>query len=286
MHMRVSEAVTAFLLSALLLGGWQWPMDPADITTGFGFAGSGGGMLRGVEFDAEGQDVVAAFDGTVVFRDTGTGDTGMSARAGGMVVLDHDNGWRTIYSGLAPEGLAAGEQVLSGRSIGTAAGRVRFEMYDRRRGLYVNPLLLLPLQDTESEAQIAGIRLVSVDDEEQESIVPSYNRVSHRSGDAEVRILIGDQAERSAATSLALTRAGVTFGQLHLERIEPGRQDRMVWDGGSRTAEELYDDEGWLRLATVSIPEEGSISFTARAGNARGEESTRVFTIDGISEGE
>ena len=240
-------------------------------------------MLRGVEFDAEG-DVVAAFDGTVVFRDTGTGETGMPGRAGGLIILDHDNGWRTIYSGLNPEGLAAGERVLSGRSIGTAAaGGARFEMYDRRTGFYVNPLSLLPLQHAEREAEIAGIRLVSVDDEDEESVLPSYNRVSHRSGDTEVRVQIGGQAGPAAATALALTRGGVTFGELLLDRIEPGERDYMVWDNGRREGEELYDEEGWLRLATVSVPEDGSVSFTARARNARGQENTRVFTIDGVS---
>ncbi len=283
MRVRLLIVPAAAILVAAILGGWQWPMDPEYIETGFGFPGSSGGMLRGVEFVAEGGDLAAAFDGTVVFRDSGTGETDMPGRAGGIVVLDHDNGWRTIYSGLNPDGLAAGERVLSGRSIGTAGqGRARFEVYDRRTGFYVNPLSLLPLQTGGSEARIDGIRLVSVDDEQEQSTVPSYNRVSHRSGDTEVRVRIGGQAGASAATSLALTRGGVTFGRLQLERIEPGERDYMVWDDDRRAGDELYDDEGWLRLAVVPVPDEGSISFTARATNARGQESTRVFTIDGV----
>ena len=281
---RVLSALALVMLAVVFLGAWQWPVNPERIAKGFGLAGSAGTMLRGVEFTGEGADVVAASDGTVIFRDSGMRDAHTPSRAGGMVILDHDNGWRTIYSGLNSDGLAAGERVLAGRSIGTSAsGGARFEIYDRRAGFYVNPLVLLPLRNVGAEAQIAGIRLVSLDDADYESRVPSYNRVSHRAGETEVRVQVGGQA---AATAVALTRGGVTFGELLLERIEPGKPDQMVWGESRRRGEELYDGNGWLRLATVTVPENGSISFTARVKNARGEETTRVFTIEGLPRGE
>lgn len=277
---RVPAVVSIAMVTVVFLGAWQWPMNPEAIETGFGLATSASTMLRGVEFAGEGEDVVAASDGTIVFRDSRLQDAHAPGRSGGIVILDHDNGWRTIYSGLKPEGLAAGERVLEGRSIGTAgANGARFEIYDRRTGFYVNPLTLLPVRDIESEAQISGIRLVSVDDEDSESRVPSFNRVSHRSGETEIRVQIGGDA---GATAVALTRGGSTFGELLLERIEPGDPDQMVWDGGGRSADGLFDGNGWLRLTTVTVPENGSVSFTARVRNARGEETTRVFTIDGV----
>lgn len=272
------------LLAMILLGAWQWPLDPQLLSTGFGSLRSTGGLERGLRFDADGEDVSAVADGTVVFREKGeSGGEGLPGK-GGIVVLDHENGFRSIYSGLRAEGLTRGERILSGRSIGRAGpGAVRVEIWDRTEGWYANPLLLLEILPDERAPVVSDIRIVSERDETVQTSIPSYNRAAHPAGEAEVHIRLGGESGLARSSRVQLTRGGVTVHEVVAERIVSEEVDRLVWSQGERSADELYDEDGWLRLGGISVPEGGRTSFTVRAFDSRGGQQTRLFTVDGVA---
>jgi murein DD-endopeptidase MepM/ murein hydrolase activator NlpD len=80
----------------------------------------------GLEFDgARGAPVRAAAAGRVAF-------SGRHPSYGRMVILDHENGWFTVYSGLARVAVEVGDQVSRGMQLGTVEGEPLF--FQVRRG--------------------------------------------------------------------------------------------------------------------------------------------------------
>ena len=274
---------SAAALMALSLIAWRWPVDPGAIERGFAERYDGESIERGLLFDASGAEVAAVADGVVAYRDSGeSGRPGISRR-GGMIVLDHDNGFRSIYSGLRGPGPAVGERVLRGRTLGVGGEEgLRLEIYDRRNGWYANPSSLLPYPEVEPLTGVGGISVVSDDGR---TIVPAYNRASHPAGVAEIRVIPRPDATEPAerVISVSLTRGGETIHAVEMSMVGVEADGtRLIWVGGSRPGGELYDEEGWLRLGDVEIPAGDSISFTVRVRNVRGLERTRIFTIDGV----
>ena len=78
----------------------------------------------GIEIAAPaGQTVAAAAGGRVVHVENGS--------RGVMVVIEHDDGWRSITLGLASPGVLVGQRVFSGDPLGqTGAQRISFELRD------------------------------------------------------------------------------------------------------------------------------------------------------------
>ena len=112
---RIGLVITAAMLSVT---AWRWPAPPETIERAFGERYDGADIERGVHFGVPGAEVAALADGVVAYRDSGeSGGPGISRR-GGMIVLDHDNDLRSIYSGLRVTELTVGERVLRGRTLG------------------------------------------------------------------------------------------------------------------------------------------------------------------------
>jgi murein DD-endopeptidase MepM/ murein hydrolase activator NlpD len=66
-----------------------------------------------------------------------------------MVMLDHGNGWQTVYAHLSQVSVACGESILQGGSLGLAGStgnstgpHLHFEV--RYQGGFVNPWFVLP----------------------------------------------------------------------------------------------------------------------------------------------
>jgi LysM repeat protein len=133
-------------------GGCQAPSSGYIGSTGFMWP-VGNHFLSGFDFSsyhlgidiaaAEGTPVYAADSGTVIYA--GWNDTGY----GNMVMIDHNNGYSTLYGHLSAISVTCGSNVLQGNPIGLAGstGRstgahVHFEV--RLNGAFVNPWYVLP----------------------------------------------------------------------------------------------------------------------------------------------
>ena len=67
-----------------------------------------------------GQEAIAPADGTIAFA-------GPFRRHDGVVIIDHGQGWMTLMTGIRT-GLAKGERVRQGESLGRALGPVSVEL--------------------------------------------------------------------------------------------------------------------------------------------------------------
>lgn len=120
-------------------GTFVWPT-PAHLLSGYDYTG----IHLGVDLRApEGTPVMAVDNGVVMYA--GWNDWGY----GNLVVLDHGNGWQSVYAHLSQWTVTCGQSVNQGDVIGQAGAtgnasgaHLHFEL--RYQGAAVNPLGVFP----------------------------------------------------------------------------------------------------------------------------------------------
>lgn len=120
-------------------GGWVWPTAGA-LTSAYGPA-----HPLGIDIAAPvGSTITAASGGTVTFVGGNP-----CCSYGYHVIIDHGNGYETLYAHLSDFAVAGGQWVNAGEAIGwigmtgrTTGPHVHFEL--RRNGVYQDPLGYLP----------------------------------------------------------------------------------------------------------------------------------------------
>lgn len=141
-------AVCAFGAASAL----DWPVFPQRIASTFG-SPAAGRLVTGVHLASDGGLVKAAEEGELSFHlEEGRHPAGLPTPLGSLVVVEHSRDLAAVYAHLAPgsastyleavpSGAILGKAGSSGWTEGTGA---LFEVFDRRDGNWVNPLLLLP----------------------------------------------------------------------------------------------------------------------------------------------
>ena len=116
---------------------FQLPVQGRTIT-GFGEEGDAGIRSKGITIaPAGGAQIVAPALGRVSFA-------GVYRGFGRIVIIEHENGWTSLVTGLAQTSVNTGSQVIGGAPIGTAALKQPEISYElRERGEPINPLNLL-----------------------------------------------------------------------------------------------------------------------------------------------
>ncbi|GEK10125.1 M23/M56 family metallopeptidase [Pseudoalteromonas peptidolytica] len=104
---------------------WQWPVESPMITSHFGHISSfrHNKAHQGVDFaGSTGDSVMTVADGIVTVSD----NTTLGKNYGKVVLIQHDNGYQSLYAHLDSIDVAVGETVLKGEMIGTIGetGRV------------------------------------------------------------------------------------------------------------------------------------------------------------------
>ncbi len=95
-------------------GAWSWPVDGREILSGFG-SNRGTGVHRGLDIRAhDGQPVVAAFAGVVVYSGADMRDYGRA------VIIDHGGGLTSLYGHNSELLVATGDEVARGQAIARA----------------------------------------------------------------------------------------------------------------------------------------------------------------------
>lgn len=96
--------------------GWGWPVPGYSITSGYG--SRSGSMHYGVDFPSPvGTNIVASKGGTVIASTYGVYGQGYGG-FGNVVVIDHGNGYVTLYAHMSQRSVSAGETVSKGQLIG------------------------------------------------------------------------------------------------------------------------------------------------------------------------
>jgi hypothetical protein len=120
-------------------GGFIWPADNHYLSGNDYWSGH-----LAIDIAAgTGARVYAADSGVVVFAGSALGGYG------NMVMIDHGNGYQTLYAHLSSVGVSCGQSVLQGNYIGTAGNsgfstgpHLHFEV--RYLGGFINPWFVLP----------------------------------------------------------------------------------------------------------------------------------------------
>jgi hypothetical protein len=121
-------------------GAFVWPSGSGASLSGWDFSS----LHKGVDIaDLTGDPIWAADNGTVVYA--GWNDSGY----GYMVMIDHNNGYQTLYAHLSSIFVTCGMNVSQGTTIGLAGesgnafgAHLHFEIRDN--GSFVNPWYVLP----------------------------------------------------------------------------------------------------------------------------------------------
>ena len=125
---------------AVGVGAFVWPADNHSLS-GYDFSS----IHHGLDIRARQGNPIYATDGGVVVY-AGWNDFGY----GNLVVIDHGNGWQSVYGHLSQWNVTCGQSVFQGNLIGLAGStghssgpHLHFEL--RYNGAYVNPwTVLLP----------------------------------------------------------------------------------------------------------------------------------------------
>lgn len=286
---RIGGLLIGALCAGLVLGGWTWPVEEFSINLGFGVPGDAT-LSPGLELVAEDGPVSAAAKGELVFAfDSEDHRRAIPHGLGNFLVLEHEGGFRSLYSHLDRESGDATVEFAEedpvgvvGRTGFSAGNTLGFRIVDSERGAYVNPMILLPELEDGTAPRITEVRLSrgSVD-------VPVGRGASLERGAAQLSALVYDPGADGpyrgdgapyAVTVFANGRESfrVTFETLSL-------RDGRVTVSGQYTQEELYDDEGRLQLGRVEIAPGGNL-IEIIAEDYAGNERVASFQVTGGSE--
>lgn len=145
----------ASLLLSSTLFGWDWPVENPVIAVSFAQVVAKD-YSRRLDIGSSTEEVVAAHDGEVIFRrGANRSFHAVPGVLGNVVVLDHGQGFRSVYAHLGEiliqEDLAA---LTEGQPIGVLGGSgfssgefLGFYVEDRELASFVNPLVLLPQRE-------------------------------------------------------------------------------------------------------------------------------------------
>lgn len=120
-------------------GQFAWPVSGANISSSYG--SRWGRTHKGVDLVSSDRDILAADEGVVSFTGTKTG-------YGNVIIIDHKNGYETLYGHLSKISVKEGEIVEKGAKIGVmgSTGRstgthLHFEIH--KNGGVQNPMKYL-----------------------------------------------------------------------------------------------------------------------------------------------
>ena len=124
-------------------GKFIWPVDSNVVTSPFGPRNTG---IAGASTNHKGVDLKASTGAKIYASDTGTVITSaLSSSYGNYVVIDHGNGYTTLYAHMSKRAVKQGDKVTKGQVIGYAGAtgiangpHCHFEIWDH--GNRVNPL--------------------------------------------------------------------------------------------------------------------------------------------------
>lgn len=90
-------------------GSFNWPVNGATLTSGFGKRW--GRMHRGVDMVSSDRSIMAADEGVVLFA-------GVKNGYGNCIIVNHRNGYKTLYGHLSKISVSVGDIVEKGQNIG------------------------------------------------------------------------------------------------------------------------------------------------------------------------
>ncbi len=285
----VSIAVAALLamLTAAPAGvaAWEWPLASFRIDAGFGQLRNGN-VTTAVWLSAQEPAVQAAHPGEVIFtRVEGAAGKGSPHGYGNFVVLEHEDGLRSVYANMgavssmddstASQGATLGTVGVSGFAYGDQLG---FHLIDEELGQLVNPFLILPSLDDSQPPVIQGVFLQRGDD-----VIPVNRQTSIEAGTTfQVLVEAYDTVESTSGTRRVPPKTvTVTLGEqqprtISFDTMQYG--DNRFRLASGQPVDTLYLGQTRMRPGEVSIGTEPT-SLIVRVEDFSGNRASAEYRL-------
>ncbi len=265
----------------------DWPVFPQRIAATFG-SPAAGRLVTGVHLASEDGLVKSSEEGELSFYlEEGRHPAGLPTPLGSLVVVEHGNDLAAVYAHLAP-GTAStyldsvGTGAILGRAgaSGWAEGKgALFEVFDRREGNWVNPLLLLPPLADDKPPMIKSLALSR----------PGASYVAGTStrlpqGSYLVSADIADPADSPwtvgplAPYLIRLSVDGVEVSRKVFDAARGSGGELLFFSGGGDSSSGIRTPEGRWMLAEILLPR-GRASIELRVEDAAGNKRASSWNI-------
>lgn len=270
--------VVLFICFSLPVAAFQWPSDPDRIVRSFCEAGDQR-IHKGLQFGQP--EFIRPFDsGDVVFRYIHDPFSPLPGGDSSLLVLQHENGFQSVYEGLSDETVKAVPARVSQDVMIDANPDLedyRFCIRDARLKRLVNPLLILPGLNDRLPPELLSLYILAEDG----TIVQIDQGVVITAGGYDVYIHVEDRVDRkNPLVLLPYIVSLYNLGSLQAER----KLDTLIQTGNQLSLQDgillkdVYDSEGNLFLGSMVL-NSGSASLEVSMEDFYGNEGSRHFSF-------
>ena len=263
------------LIIAVSLHAIQWPMEEPELIHGFGNTGEGV-VESSIRLKGKDGQVRSYNEGELIFlAREGYGLPGTE----GMVILQHEGGFRSCYSGLDVEkNLENRSYLKEGDPLGTTDRGLEFSIRDSALNQWVNPFFMFSVEDDLLEPVVEDVILTR--DGQTYSLGDSSTLAA---GNYRLKVRISDRMDEAGAVlfpySVKIRYLGQVQFSLALDSLV-SRQGRMYFEGnGSRPADSIFTEEGYLDAGEIII-NQGRGLLEVELTDYRGNRTTRAFPLN------
>ncbi|MDC7223976.1 MAG: hypothetical protein PQJ60_09560 [Spirochaetales bacterium] len=275
---RPGLSIVVFFLS-LTVYAIQWPVLESELLYGFGSPmedGVSSGI--GLKHSEESPSAVRPYhDGELIFmaRD----GYGLNEGAEGIVVLSHEDGFRSCYGRIEPErDLESRSYLEEDDSLGLAPEELKFAIRDTKLDQWVNPFFMFSVGEDSVDPTVESVIL---EKEGRRYSLADSSRLA--AGSYRLLIKVYDQMERGGPPflpySVKIRYLGVVHFSLSLDSLV-GRDGKSCFDSGELIeADGLFTDEGYLNGGQIII-NQGKGLLEVELTDYRGNRTIRSFPLN------
>ena len=261
------------------LSAFQWPSDPQGLSDSFSFP-SEGGVFKGLSF--HNSESVKPFDhGQVVYQYDPDPFSPSPLANSSLLVLEHENGFQSIYRGLPSESFATFSDSISSSDFlyrgGDALEKYFFTIRDARLGRLVNPLLLLPGLNDSVPPRLLGMLLVDSNGAEFQifpdrsvpaGVYKAFIHVEDRFNSRDDLVVM--------PFSVSLYNLGTLLARRRLDSLVQRGNAIALQDGVP--VDEIFNSSGYLSLGDIML-NSGTASLEVVMEDFFGNESIETFSF-------
>ncbi len=288
--MRIGKPA-AFLCIALFLsapaGAYQWPVEKKTVVATFGQSFMGD-YYRGVGIAGKSSPVRPIDDGELVFyRSDGEDPEGLPSGLGSYLVLEHDQGIRSLYghTDLSPEISGGSKKSFgSGDVLGTVGetgytegARLFLMVIDRKEDQIVNPYLILPPLGEKTRPAISDVGLSG---KNRRLRLPASEIVEGGEWDVSARVYdlspFVSYFCPTAPYRIAVYLNGQTTFQIAFDAVKDKEGKPRIYPSADLEHGALYSGDFLMKLGSVHL-KKGLVNLEISVRDFAGNERSQSF---------
>jgi len=245
----------------------QWPMEGTELLSGFG-SPSGPYVSTGMELTGEKGIVRPYQEGEIIYM-----------APSGIVVLEHDNGFRSCYGRIDPaKDLDNRSYLNEGDILGEAPEGLLFSIRDSRLNRWVNPFYMFSARDDDIRPEVEDVLL-----RRNDTSFPLSEESSPPAGTYRLLVKISDRVTREGVPllpySVKIRYLGQTLFALSLDSLSHQDGKAYFEGAGKIAAQGLFTPEGYLDGGEIII-NQGKGLIEVELTDYKGNRTLRSFSLN------